>query len=128
MSAAPMVISQPEPGHWTVAVGQAYCDHLTWDEMVSQVCSLTHPSINAPRYSMLTAAEHAERRRRMEERVAMRAEFAAEDEARRSAIGAMADALRQWQVAERRGDGQEFANAQAARDAALERANVVGLA
>ncbi len=128
MSAA-VIISQPEPGHWTVAVGDRYCEHLCWDEMLGQVVHITHPQLGEPRYPMLTAAEHAERRRRMEERgAAMRAEHAAEDEVRRSAIGAMADALRQWQVAERRDDGQEFANAQAARDAALERANVVGLA
>ncbi len=125
----PMMISQGEPGQWTVTVGDRYCAGLCWDELVAQVVSLSHPSINAPRFEMLTEAEHAERRRRLDERWdQIRARGRAEEDAKRSAISAMADALRQWQTAERRDDGQEFANAQAARDAALERANQTGLA
>ena len=43
MSAAPITITQPEPGQWTVAVGAAFCPHLTWDEMLGQVAMLTIP-------------------------------------------------------------------------------------
>lgn len=129
MSAAPITITQPEPGQWTVAVGAAFCPHLTWDEMLGQIAQLTHPKIVEARYPLLTDEQHAERQKRLYEGCeAMHARNRAEDESKRSAIGAMADALRQWQFAEQRDDGREFANAQAARDAALIEANKVGLA
>mgnify|MGYP007005604372 FL=1 len=97
--------------------------------MLGQVVHLTHPQILRERYPMLTAGEHEQREAdRLQRSEESRARWAAEDKAKDDAIGAMRDALRQWQAAESTDDGAEFANAQQARDAALDAANLVGLA
>lgn len=119
---------------WTVALVESgtsraqdlRCPHLAWDEMLGQIVALTHPSIGKPHYPMLTDAQAAERERARTERMeAVHAQHRAEDQAKAEAITALADALRQWRAAEQRDDGAEFANAQAARDAALDRAGLV---
>lgn len=33
-------------------------DRLAWDEMLGQIAQLTHPSINAERYKMLTIEQY----------------------------------------------------------------------
>lgn len=129
MSNQPITITRTDEKGWTVIVGRTSCPHLGWDEMLGQIVALTHQSIGKPHYPMLTDAEHEERERRREERMeSMHAADRAEAERKRDAVAAMADALRQWACAERTDDGAEFANAQAARDAALDRASTVGLA
>lgn len=129
MSATARITLALVDGGWTVTQGDKFVDHLCWDEMLGQVVHLTHPQILRERYPMLTAGEHEQREADMLQRSEeSRARWAAEDKAKDDAIGAMRDALRQWQAAESTDDGAEFANAQQARDAALDAANLVGLA
>ena len=45
-------------GGWQVQKDGRLCPNLDWGEMLQQVIHLTHPSIQTPRYKMLTAAEH----------------------------------------------------------------------
>lgn len=130
------ITNTPEEG-WTVTLtepgmsraSETRCPHLGWDEMLGQIVALTHHAIGKPHYPMLTKAERAAqdqaRNARME---AMQAECRAEGAARQGAITVMADALRQWRAAEAADDGAEFANAQAARNAALDKARTAGLA
>ena len=60
-----------EDGDFTVAMNDRSCDRLAWDEMLGQVAQLTAP--NPPRlYPMLTDDEHAEAKRKRDERLACR--------------------------------------------------------
>jgi hypothetical protein len=129
-----IVITHTADEGWTVTLTkpgmsraeEVRCPHLAWDEMLGQIVALTHPSIGKPHYPMLTDAEHAARDKARDERMhEVHAEHRAEDEAEAAAITALADALRQWRAAEQRDDGAEFANAQQAREAALDKANLV---
>ncbi len=70
-----IVITMRGGNDFDVREGDSYCDRLCWDEMLGHVASMTHPSINAARYQMLTAEQHAERQRQREQRMA---EIAAE--------------------------------------------------
>lgn len=106
------------------------CNSLGWDEMLGQVAMLTMPPSRLGNGFRMDTPEgwakyYDKKDAQLEKR---RAAARAEEERRRSAIAAMADALRQWQVAERTDDGTEFANAQQARDAALDKASLEGLA
>ena len=49
--------------------GDRFCAQLGWDEMLGQVVQLTAPNPSRL-YPMLTEEEHAEKRRRHEERMA----------------------------------------------------------
>lgn len=52
--------------HFDVHEGERYSDRLCWEEMLGQIATLTHPSINAPRFRMDTPDEHAAYRARWE--------------------------------------------------------------
>lgn len=61
---------------FTVREGDRYVDRLCWEEMLGQVAEMTHPMINAGRFGMLTAEEHAAREQRWKDVAASSVTFA----------------------------------------------------
>lgn len=55
-----IVIVMRDGNNFDVHEGDRSSGQLCWDEMLGQVASLTHPSINAPRYRMPTTREAVE--------------------------------------------------------------------
>lgn len=64
-----IVLERGEHG-WLVRDGDRYIDHLTWDEMLGQVATLTHPRLKGESlfHGMMTAEQHAEEDRIRQEK------------------------------------------------------------
>lgn len=61
-------IEQHADNHWTVRVGDRFCPHLTWDEMLGLVVRETHRP-GFPPYPLLTTKQHIEHHERRVERI-----------------------------------------------------------
>jgi hypothetical protein len=54
-----------EPRNYRVQEGEGYTDDLTWDEMLGQVATLTHPRLDGSGYyPLLTEEAHRQREER----------------------------------------------------------------
>lgn len=47
------------PNNFTISEAGKSADRLCWDEVLGAFAEMTHPAIGRPRYTMLTAEEHA---------------------------------------------------------------------